>query len=370
MTPPPKPKSARPKPGQPREPATLIDCDVHNYPVNTAALAPYLSKRWNEFIRQCGFVAPQDTSYKGGYPFNARRDATTPDGHRPGADPAFAAHQLLDTWNIRYAIINTLYGVPFINNLGFANAMMRAINDWNAATWLDADPRWRGSILVNENDPEESAAEIRRAAKDPRYVQVLLFARSFAPYGQKQFLPIFKAACDVGLPVGIHFGGGLRMPVTACGWPTYYIEHHTGMTQAFEAQVISLVCEGTFERFPELRVVLIEGGFAWLPPLMWRLDKNYMGLRHEVPWLKQLPSEYIRHRFRATTQPIEEPPDPKHLLSIIEMIGNDDFLMFATDYPHWDFDAPDRAIPSVIPDALRRRIFSTNAASCYAFDRS
>jgi predicted TIM-barrel fold metal-dependent hydrolase len=362
-------RSAR-RPAPASAKATLIDCDVHNYPTSVAALKPFLARRWNAFIDQVGFSGPPDTGYKGGYAFNARRDATSPRGKRPGDDPDFAREQLLDAWNIRYAVINSLYGVPFIHNLDFANALMRAVNEWNSAVWLDADPRWRGSILLNENDPAASAAEIRRAAKDRRFVQVLLFARSFTPYGHRQFNPIYEAACEVGLPLGIHFGGGLRMPVTACGWPSYYIEHHTGMTQAFEAQVISLVCEGTFVRFPTLKVALIEGGFAWIPALMWRLDKNYMGLQHEVPWLQKLPSEYIRDHFRVTTQPMEEPPDPRHLLSILEMIGRDDFLMFATDYPHWDFDAPDRAIPAIVPHELRERIFSANALEFYDFERA
>lgn len=137
------------------------------------------------------------------------------------------------------------------------------------------------------------------------------------------------------------------------------------MVQAFESQVISLVCEGTFVKFPELRIVLIEGGFAWLPALMWRLDKNYRGLRDEVPWLKKLPSEYIIEHFRATTQPMEEPPNVHYLLQILDMIGSDDFLMFATDYPHWDFDAPNQAIPSVITGKLRERIMWKNAATLY-----
>ena len=80
------------------------------------------------------------------------------------------------------------------------------------------------------------------------------------------------------------------------------------MVQAFESQVISLVCEGTFVKFPELRIVLIEGGFAWLPALMWRLDRSWRILHSEVPHLRRLPSEYIREHFWMTTQPMEEPP--------------------------------------------------------------
>ena len=142
------------------------------------------------------------------------------------------------------------------------------------------------------------------------------------------------------------------------------------MSQAFQAQVASMVCEGVFEEFPRSRMAIIEGGFAWLPPLMWRLDKNYKGLRREVPWLTRLPSEYIVEHFRATTQPMEEPANPRHLLQIVEMIGCDDFLMFATDYPHWDFDSPDRALPPAVPPELRRRILAANAAEFYAFERA
>ena len=65
-----------------------------------------------------------------------------------------------------------------LHNLDFANALMRAVNEWTAHTWLDHDPRWRGSIVVNANDPAEAAAEIKRAAADPRFVQALLLVRS------------------------------------------------------------------------------------------------------------------------------------------------------------------------------------------------
>ena len=353
-------------------PATtgFIDADCHGYPASIEVLYPYMAARWRAFVHDTGYEGPNVNPYPKVYANAARRDAYPPGGGKPGTDERFAARQLLDTWGLAYAVINPLYAQSLVRNLHLGSELMRAVNRWLAAEWLDADPRWRGSIVVNIEDPEAAAEEIRTVARDGRFVQVLLLVRSPEPYGRQRFRPIFRAATEAGLPVGIHFGGG-GTPITGVGWPSYYIEDHTGMAQAFQSQVISLVCEGVLEELPECRIALIEGGFAWLPPLMWRLDKNYRGLRAEVPWLTRPPSEYIREQFRATTQPMEEPEDPQHLLQIISMIGNDEFLMFATDYPHWDFDAPDRAIRPLerTRTPLHRAVASGNARRFYDFER-
>ena len=349
---------------------SLIDCDVHNYANSIDELMPFLSEGWRAYIRESGFKAAPGPTYPKAFARAARRDAWPPGGKLPGGDPDFASRQLLDAWNIDYAILNPLFGVAAVHNIDFAIALMRAVNDWTANVWLAADRRWRGSMVVTPQDPQAAADEIRRVGQDGRFVQVLLLVRSEAPYGRRQFHPIFEAASDMDLPIGIHFGGGVGHPITPCGWPSFYIEDHTSMSLAFQAQVISLVTEGVFVKFPGARIAMIEGGFAWLPPLMWRLDKNYRALRAEIPWLTKFPSEYIRDHFRATTQPMEEPSTGQHLLSIFEMIGRDDFLLFATDYPHWDFDAPDRALPASLPDDLRKRIMAPNALDFYDFTRS
>jgi predicted TIM-barrel fold metal-dependent hydrolase len=46
----------------------------------------------------------------------------------------------------------------------------------------------------------------------------------------------------------------------------------------------------------------------------------------------------------------------------------DDRILFATDYPHWDFDSPDRAIPSVVPRELRAKIMAGNARELYGLN--
>jgi predicted TIM-barrel fold metal-dependent hydrolase len=83
-----------------------------------------------------------------------------------------------------------------------------------------------------------------------------------------------------------------------------------------------------------------------------------------VPWLKRLPSEYIREHVRLTTQPTEEPENPAHLLQIFEMIGSPEMILFSSDYPHWDFDNPRVALPA-LPAQWKERIFWRNAAELY-----
>ena len=133
------------------------------------------------------------------------------------------------------------------------------------------------------------------------------------------------------------------------------------MAQVFQSQVLNLIVEGVFDRFPNLRMALVEGGWTWLPSLMWRIDKDWKGLRREVPWNTQRPSSYIRERMRLTLQPMDAPPNPKHLLEMIDALGSDDLLLYSSDYPHWH----DAQLPMDLPDRTRRQILGDNARAFY-----
>ena len=95
---------------------------------------------------------------------------------------------------------------------------------------------------------------------------------------------------------------------------------------------------------------------------MWRLDADYKALRKETPWLKHLPSEYAREHIRLTTQPLEQPKNVDHLWAMMEAIDGKHTLLYASDYPHWDYDNPEM-LP--IPPEWRENIFDTNARELY-----
>lgn len=363
-----------------REP--VIDCDIHNAPASEAALRAYLPQSWRRrraiggrldaaWERQRETLG--DRSYIGSEyprptPRAARTDAWPPSGAPPASDLPFLREQLLDAHGIEYGVLTPMLGAGEQLDAESGAALATAVNDWQVAEWLDREPRLRASINVAYEDGELAAAEIHRVAGDPRFVQVLLLIRTAEPLGRRRYWPLYAAAVEHELPIGIHFGGWGRGPITGAGFGSFYIEDTVGMATAFQDQVTSMVFSGMFERFPTLRIVLIEGGIAWLAPLMWRLDRAWRLLGAEVPHLDRPPSEVVRERFWVTTQPVDEPPRGRDFVAMLEQIDMPDRILFATDYPHWDFDSPDHALPSAIGAELRRRIMRENALALYRFE--
>jgi predicted TIM-barrel fold metal-dependent hydrolase len=344
----------------------LIDCDAHHNWRGARDVLPYLPRYWADYVVESQFKSLPNSPYPKGVNGGERVDARPGEGQLAGSDVDLFRRQLLDEWGVDIAILTgQFYNVAFLANAGFATALSTALNDWMIDAWLSQDARFRGSLTVPMQDPHAAAKEIDRLGERADIVQILIPAGSRMPYGQAFHDPIWEACERHGLVVGIHFGGiGIMHAPTSAGWPSYYLEWHTAMSQAFQAQVISLVSEGTFQKFPGLRFALIEGGFAWVPHVMWRLDKNWKAMRAECPWLTRKPSEIIGEHFRLTTQPIEEPDNDEHLLQIFAMMDAAHTLMFSSDYPHWDFDSPQQAFPR-LPADLKRRIFVENARELY-----
>jgi len=243
-------------------------------------------------------------------------------------------------------------------------ALASAANECQLERWTLRDRRLKASVVVPYEDAEASAQEIRRRAGDRNFVQVLMLSRTAEALGRKRYWPIYEAAVEAGLPVGIHAFGYSGWAMTNGGWPSFYIEEATEHATSAQTVVTSMVMEGLFERYRDLKVIMIECGFGWLPALGWRLDKLWRKMRDEVPHLRRPPSEYIREHFYVSTQPMEEPEDPSHVLDAMRWIGFDRIL-FASDYPHWDFDDPVMAVPPSLNEEQRRMIFAGNAKKLF-----
>ncbi len=349
----------------------MIDCDIHNQIGDIEEFLGFVDPAQREWFRAMPALGTPGYAYT--HPMGWHRDELE---IGPGGEPAsridLIQREVLDPYGVDIGLLTGDIGVTvsLMPNPYRAAEFARAHNDWQAECWLAREPRLRGSILVPAQDPLAAAAEIRRLADDPRFVSVLLVGGSERPYGEPRYLPIFEAATEAGMPVAIHSGGegmGLSQSSGGAGLPSFYIEWHTlGSGCSIMSHLVSLICHGTFDRVPGLKVLMMEGGLAWLPGIMWRLDTNWRGLRAEVPWVTRRPSEVLREHVRFTTQPLEHTDGNDQLLwSMLEAVGAPDILCFASDHPHWDFDPPDQMIKRLPPE-WREKVMHANAAELFS----
>ncbi|MEK3722553.1 amidohydrolase family protein [Paenibacillus sp. FSL H8-0034] len=341
----------------------IIDCDVHPMPQHIDEIRSYMQMPWKERHKGGG------RGLFGNPVHGARLDAKPTNGGPEGSDPEFLREQHIKPFNVAHAILLPRAFCNLHPDPDFATAVAAAYNDWQADTWLGSynpDGVFKGSITIAHQDPLAAAKEIERWAGHPHFVQVMTDSGARAPFGQRQYYPIYEACERHGFPLAIHPGtDGMGINIQPSpGYPTHYIEWHTCLSLGFQAHLVSFITEGVFERFPGFKVVMVEGGSAWLPTLMWRLDAEYKALRYEVPWVKKRPSEYLRDHVRVTSQPLERPDQDKHLLNTLEAMDAENIMMFSSDYPHWDFDSPKLTFPK-LPETMRNRIFYENARELY-----
>ena len=347
--------------------AGAIDCDLHPAMPGIPQLLPYLPEYWrdqfaNRHIDRMPFAL---SSYAPTSPMTVRADWKPADGSPAGSLEALR-RDALDRFGVRFAICNPLHGAVALFNDDMAAALCAAVNDWMANELLDKEPRLRASILVPGQSPELAAREIERMAPDRRFVQVMLLAMGEAPLGRRGNWPIYAAAEKHGLVIGIHAGSTYRVAPTYSGWTSYRVEDYVAQSGAFETQLMSLLAEGVFQKFPRLKVVLIESGFTWLPTWLWRAAKTWRGVRAEVPWIDRSPAEIVRDHVRFTLQPLDAPQGaPEALARTLEHVGSDRLLLFSTDYPHWHFEGDD-VLPAGLGKDTMRRMLVDNALETYS----
>lgn len=364
---------------------TLIDCDVHLPAPLPEELIDYMPAHWKEYYSGGTFMATSgqlSAIYPPGAVTTSTPEVRAALAGQPGLvlvgvveKPESSAagttsyvdllrQNVLDSPGLEAAIANCYTAVEGLRHPYLAPDLARATNEWMVAEWLEREPRLLGSVVVPVQFPEAAAAEIERVAKNSRFVQVLLPGRSLEPYGSRRYWPIYEAAARNGLVVALHFGGIVGIPPTSSGWPSYYLEEYVGMATVFQTQVTSLTISGVFEEYPELRMSLCEAGFSWMPTVMWQLDKRWKGLRRDVPWVRHEPSDYIREHMRATIQPSDAPADREGLMNVIDFIGSDDFLMYASDFPHGHATSA-KDVLELLPDEKRARVMSLTARSFF-----
>jgi predicted TIM-barrel fold metal-dependent hydrolase len=350
----------------------IIDIDLHHRWRHENDLIGFLEPEWQAMLdrsrSEVHVEAPSQVFYHitG---LNKRSDSFGREGAPPGSDYVTTCEQWLDKYPVERAVlsfdIGDLGGVP---NPYLATALCRAANDWSIQTWIEGhnDPRLYTAALIPTQIPADGAAELRRCAEFPCVVEALMISNGLGkPFGHPVYHEIYAAAEECGLPIAMHNGGDVwhgTTQATAGGVPHTRFEFHTLSPQHSMTHLASLIAHGVFEKFPKLKLLLIEAGVAWLPWFMWSLDRQYESLRRENPLVKRLPSEYLRDHVCLSSQPMEISEHRDDLLEVLESLGGvEDMLVFASDYPHWDSDDP-AYISRRIPKSWWQKVFHDNAA--------
>jgi uncharacterized protein len=346
----------------------VVDTDVHEYFKGFRALVPYLAKPYQRVITDWGLnridVGFPYTSGSVSRTWESRLEWRPKDNGELGSDLEVMSRNLFDDLGITIAVTNNLQ-VPVSFMKGshdLAMALASAYNDQLIECWLDKEPRLRGSIGISLDDPQQAAREIDRVGGHPQVVQVALPTSVDLQLGDPRYRPIWEAMTRQRLVLGLHHAYGTR---TVFGYPRQHIEWKSlAPSHAMMAQLSSLIFNGVFDEFPELKVVAMEAGFTWMPYFMSRLDQQYIGFRDQVPWVKRKPSDHLRDQVLLTTQPMEFLTG-RQFMNLIDDIGTDSMIAFSSDYPHYDSDVINEALPQGVPEEVRLKIMGENARSTY-----
>ena len=214
---------------------------------------------------------------------------------------------------------------------------------------------------------EDAVAEIDRVGDEEGITGVyMITGGAEPPLGNRQYEPVYQAASEKDLTICYHTSGAGIDNYHTKGYEKLIETHTLGFVENNFAQAVSVLVQGIPEKFPDLDFVFLEAGIFYVSLLMSRLDCEYLKRPSEAPLLEQRPSEYIKESFYFGTQPLETEVDPKYLETVIEMIGGAGRLMYASDYPHWDYDRPTTVIDlPFLSEEEKRGILSENAAEVF-----
>ena len=222
---------------------------------------------------------------------------------------------------------------------GIAVQLMKAYNRWFVERILPEDPRIKTMLGLPFEDPAASLETIREFGDNPDVIGFLVTSQRHAGVHRNEYMRVYAELEERGLPLGFHAGPSWQDTMTST-MNRFLSVHAMSFVTCNMTHLTNWIVNGLPERFPDLKVVWIESGLAWIPFMMQRLDHEYLMRQSEAPLLRRLPSDYMRQMY-YTSQPIEI-TDMGLLESTFRAMNASDTLLYSSDWPHWDFDVPGR----------------------------
>jgi predicted TIM-barrel fold metal-dependent hydrolase len=214
-----------------------------------------------------------------------------------------------------------------------------AFNNWLVRDVLPWDLRILAMPFLPVTDPDASLQIVRAFAREKNVVGWMVTTARYEPLHANQYARLWAQIDEIGKPVAFHSGPNWKeRPFQVFG--RFFPAHGLGFSFYAMLHLTNVVLSGMVERYPRIRWIYIEAGQSWVPFLMARLDQQYRMRSSEAPLLRRLPSEYIREMY-FTTQPFEAQYESPELgRAIFDLMDGARSWLFASDYPHHDFDMP------------------------------
>lgn len=350
----------------------IVDADGHV--AEGAALALEAMKRWPDKITLRTDGRPSLRIEGRNYPEDAGPGAGCPPEHglsrAAGIDFATAEGVLRDADrdHIDRMVLYPSFGLcaPSLEDPEFAEGFCRLYNSWLADYCRPGGGRLRG-VAVVPLEHGERAISVLREARDLGLVAAMippaLRERNLDHPDLERF---YSAAEELDMPLGVHGAPGIHLPKIGVDRFRNYVQVHC-ISFPFDQMtaMTALVTGGVFDRHPRLRVAFLEAGVGWVPFFVDRLHEHYEKRGSWIPdgW-KRDPREYLEAGNVWVSCEPEEPILP----GVIDVLG-DDFIMFASDYPHWDGEWPESTKPlrtrDDIGEVSRAKIAGANATRFY-----
>ena len=295
------------------------------------------------------------------------------DGCPPGGYDAAARLGVMDTERIDVALLYPTIGLCWeglVEDAALAHAYTEAYNRW-LVDFCSHDLRRLVPIAhINLLDGKLAAREIKRAhAAGCRgiFLSPDLFARGQQRFDDPAFDIVWATAQDLEMPIAFHVivrdqatttyvdpfqGGGRRFGLL--NFAFLAIDVMAGFTE--------LLSCGVLEKFPRLRVAILEAGANWISAWLDRLDHKYEVLR-VATCLKMLPSEYFRRQCLVSAD-----PDESLTAAVVAHVGAE-YFVWASDYPHIDASMgvvdTIRARLAPLPAADQAKVLGANVTRFY-----
>jgi predicted TIM-barrel fold metal-dependent hydrolase len=241
--------------------------------------------------------------------------------------------------------------------------LSRAYNRWLTEKILPEDKRMLGLLYLPFNSPKDCEKLIAEFAGRPGVCGFTVCSVRNKPVHANQYMRMYSMIEESGKPLFFHAGPYWDDP-SLSQLNRFVSMHAISFVHYNLIHMTNWVINALPERFPKLKLVWVESGLAWLPYLMQRLDHEVLLRQNEAPGLKKLPSEYMQDMY-YTSQPLER-TDLKLLEATMTKIKAETQLLYASDWPHWDFDPPS-AITTLpfLSEQAKRNIVGLNAAKLF-----